>query len=258
MTTAEPKTAVFTRPPLRWLWAILLRPRQALLEITGAEKPNWLTPMLVLSATATLAVLASGFVRRAAALMGEIPLPPDFQWYTPEQQAQYFQAAQSTSGPVFLFVLPLLAALLKLWLGWLVVAGLLHLGLTLLGGRGAGLSALNLTAWASLPFALRDVLRAVVVFASQKLIQSPGLAGFAPAGDGFGAAFLAALLAMLDIFLLWHLALLILGARHYTGLSSARVSGMALLARLLPMALFALAMAGLNQLSSLTFIRPFF
>lgn len=258
MTTDDTKFSRFKRPPLVWLGTLLVRPRQTLGEVTAAEKANWLTPLAALSLTSALAVLANGLVRRAAALAGEIPLPPDFQWYTPEQQAQYMQAAQSVNGPVFLFVLPLLAALLKLWLGWLAVGGLLLVALTAMGGRGEAAAALNLVAWASLPFGLRDVLRAIAVLASQRLIQSPGLAGFVPAGESFGPQFLAALLGMLDLFLFWHLTLLFLGAQTYTGLSRGRVWGATLAARLLPMALFALALAGLAQLSALTFIRPFF
>ncbi|MBI3160771.1 MAG: YIP1 family protein [Chloroflexi bacterium] len=258
MTTAQPSNSSAIRPAVRRLWSLFIQPRQTLGEVTTDEKPNWLVPLLILSATSAIAVVANGLIRRQIALAGEIALPPDFQWYTPEQQAQYMQAAQSINGPVFLFVLPLLAALLKLWLGWLVVGGLLHLGLTLMGGRGAGGQALNLAAWASLPFGLRDLLRAVVVLGSRSLIDAPGLAGFVPAGEGFGLSFLAALLGMTDLFLIWHVVLLILGALAYTGLARTRVLGGALLSRLLPMALFALALAGLSQLGSLTFIRPFF
>jgi hypothetical protein len=258
MTTAKTKTTPPARPALSRLWSLLIRPRQTLGEITAEEKTNWLLPLAVLSATSAVAVLANGLIRRQIALAGEIALPPDFQWYTPEQQAQYMQAAQSVNGPVFLFVLPLLAALLKLWLGWLVVGGLLHLGLTLMGGRGSGGQALNLAAWAGLPFGLRDLLRAAAVLGSRSLIDAPGLSGFVPAGEGFGPGFLVAFLGMTDVFLIWHMLLLFLGALAYTGLGGGRVAGAAALSRLLPMALFALALAGLAQLGSLTFIRPFF
>ncbi|TAK12942.1 MAG: hypothetical protein EPO32_06990 [Anaerolineae bacterium] len=258
MATIETNESPATRPALRWLWSLLIHPRKTLAEIAEADKPNWLTPMLALSGTGALAVLANGIVRARLALSGEVTLPPDFQWWTAEQQAQYLQAAQSVNGPVFLYLLPLLAVLLKLWLGWLVVGGLLHLALTLMGGRGAGVQALNLAAWASLPFAARDVLRAVVVLASQKLIAAPGLAGFVPAAEGFGTGFAAALLGMVDLFLIWHLVLLILGGLAYAGLGKPRVIGGALLARLVPTAIYAAVLAGLSQLGSLTFIRPFF
>ena len=43
-------------------------------------------------------------------MMGEITYPPDYQYYTPEQQAQYMQAIQSTQGPVFVYVLPSIAS----------------------------------------------------------------------------------------------------------------------------------------------------
>lgn len=39
------------------------------------------------------------------------------------------------------------------------MGGLLHLVLTMLGGRDSTGGALNIVAWAALPFALRDLVR---------------------------------------------------------------------------------------------------
>ncbi|HZJ23436.1 MAG TPA: Yip1 family protein, partial [Anaerolineales bacterium] len=139
--------------------ATLFYPRQTFAEMASGSHAVWLTPMLVLSVTASLAVFVAGYLKSRAALMGEIALPPDWQFWTPEMQNNYMQAQQATQGPVFAYVIPLVGALAALWLGWLVLAGLLHLGSTLLGGRGSMQSALNIVAWASLPFAVRDVLR---------------------------------------------------------------------------------------------------
>ena len=114
----------------------LFHPRQAFAEMASGSRAVWLTPMLVLSVMASLAVFVAGYLKSRAALLGEIALPPDWQFWTPEMQNNYLQAQQSTQGPVFTYVIPLVGALAALWLGWLVLAGLLHLGSTLLGGRG--------------------------------------------------------------------------------------------------------------------------
>ncbi len=139
-------------------------------------------------------------------MMGEVTLPPDWQWWTPEMQNDFMVAQQAQQGPVFMYIMPLVGSLTGLWLGWLVFAGLLHLGSTLLGGRGSMQNALNVVAWASLPFAIRDVLRMVFMGVVGHTITSPGLAGFAS-----GSGFLAQLLARVDIFLLWNIILLVIG-----------------------------------------------
>ena len=112
--------------------------------------------------------------------MGEIPLPRDWQYWTPEMQNNYMQAQQATQGPVFMYIIPLLSSLAGLWLGWLLLAGLLHFGSTLVGGRGSMQSALNIVAWASLPFAVRDLLRIVFMLAVGHAITALGFQGSPP------------------------------------------------------------------------------
>jgi hypothetical protein len=162
--------------------------------------------MLLLTITATLAVIVSGYLRSRAAMMGEVTLPPDWQWWTPEMQNDFMVAQQAQQGPVFMYIMPLVGSLTGLWLGWLIFAGLLHLGSTLLGGRGSMQNALNVVAWASLPFAIRDILRMVFMGVVGHTITSPGLAGFASS-----SGFLAQLLARVDLFLLWNIILLVIG-----------------------------------------------
>lgn len=162
--------------------------------------------MLILTITAILAVVVAGYLRARAAMMGEIQLPPDWQYWTPEMQNNYMQAQQATQGPVFLYIMPMVGSLTGLWLGWLILAGLLHLGSTLFGGRGSMQSALNVVAWASLPFAIRDLLRILFMFAAGRTIASPGLAGFSNA-----SVFLTEVLSRTDLFLLWNILLLVIG-----------------------------------------------
>ena len=115
--------------------AMLLRPRQVFQEMTSELRATWSTPMLVLTITAILAVLVAGYLRTQSAMMGEIQLPPDWEFWTPEMQNNYMQAQQATQGPVFMYVMPMIGALTRVWVGWLLLAGLLHFGSTLLGGR---------------------------------------------------------------------------------------------------------------------------
>ena len=235
------------------MWATFLRPRQVFAEMASGSRAVWLTPMLVLSLTASLVVIVGGYLKSRAALMGEIQMPPDWQFWTPEMQANYMQAQQATQGPVFTYVIPLVGALTALWLGWLVLAGLLHLGSTLLGGRGSMQSSLNIVAWAGLPFALRDILRIVFMLSVGHAIASPGLSGFAS-----GAGFLSQLLGRVDIFLIWNVILLVIGFGIADGLSRSKaVTGVVVV-----MFIILLAQAGLGLLGSglggAVIQRPFF
>jgi hypothetical protein len=168
------------------------------------------------------------------------------------------QAMQATQGPVFIYVFPAISALFGVWVGWLLVGGLLHLLLTLLGGRGDTGSAMNLVAWASLPFAIRDIVRIASMLSTDHLIANPGLRGFAPLADANSSLFLASLLSLIDIYLIWHILLLIIGVNAADGLSRGKaVSGVffTILLVLLLQVLFSFLSA---KLGGLTIVRPFF
>jgi len=231
----------------------LLHPRNEMAKLVGNEKASWLTPMLILSIALLLRVLVSGYLQVRAAALGEIALPPDWQYWTPEMQKNYMQAIQTTQGPAFVYVIPIVSGLIKLWVGWVLLAGLFHLLSTLLGGRGAMRSALNVVAWASLPFAVRDLLRVVFMLIVGHPISSPGLSGFAGS-----SIFVAQLLANLDLFFIWHAILMVIG----TSLVDSLPVRKAALAVSVVLIISLLAQAGLGSLgasmSGFIVNRPFF
>lgn len=195
------------------LFSVLLRPGDTFTAITTEARASWLTPMLMLSLTTILVVIVAGYMQSRSAMTAEVPLPPDWQYWSPQMQNDYMQAQQTGQGTAFVYILPLVGALAGLWVGWVFIAGLLHLGSTLLGGRGSMQGALNVVAWASLPFALRDVLRVIFMLAVGHAIVSPGLSGFI-ANPGF----LSQAVARVDLFWLWHVILLVIGLAIADGL----------------------------------------
>ncbi len=220
---------------------VLLQPQRTIAEIAGESNSTWLTPMLALSLSAFLSVLVSGYLASRAALMGEVTLPRDWQYWTPDMQNNYMQAQQSMQGTVFVYVIPLVLALIGLWLGWLILSGLLHLGSTLLGGRGSMQSALNIVAWANLPFVLRDVLRIIFMLLAGHTIVSPGLSGFSGS-----VAFITQILSRVDVFFLWSVILLIIGFGAADGLPRNKaIIGVAVV-----LLLMLLMQSGLGMLSS--------
>jgi hypothetical protein len=223
------------------IFEVLFQPQRTFALIAEEAQSSWLTPMLALSLSAFLTVLVSGFLKARAAMMGETQLPPDWQYWTPDMQNNFMQAQQATQGTVFVYIIPLVSALAGLWLGWLILSGLLHLGSTLLGGRGSMQGALNIVAWANLPFILRDVLRVIFMLLAGHAIVSPGFSGFAG-----NAVFLAKILSRVDIFFLWNAILLIIGFGVADGLPRNK----AIIGVVIVLLLILLALAGVGSLTS--------
>ncbi len=243
---------------LDWVSQVLFRPRQVFKQIMDQAAGVWLTPLLILSLTTVGRVLINGWLKQAAAASGNVTLPPGFEYYSPEQQAQFQQAMQATSGPVFVYVFPVITGLLGVWVGWLLVSGLVRLMLTMLGGRGDSGSTINLVAWASLPFAVRDLVRLASMLVTRQMLQAPGLEGFAPLEPTKWHAYLAAFLALVDIYVLWQIVLLVIGVRASSSLSGGKAWIAVLITILLVLALQAFLRFLTGQLSGLTVISPFF
>lgn len=244
-TTTPPPSPSSKRLDIKRLFTFLLHPRKQFEQIAAEEKSSWQAPMLALSLALILRLVVSGYFQARAAAMGQVPLPPDWQWWTPDMQNNYMQAMAQTQGPVFVYIIPIVLGLSGLWLGWPILSGLLHLTSTLFGGRGKMGTALNLVAWGSLPFVLRDLLRVVFMLIAGRTIASPGLSGFVTAADT-GTAFLAQVLANVDIFFVWHILLLIIGFRLADALPAVKATAGVLIV----LALSLLAQAGLGTLAS--------
>lgn len=246
-------------PPWRFDLALplLFRPRAALGRIVANNNPTWRTPIALRIVGAIVLALVAGSIKAAAGAAGEVTFPPNFEFYTPEQQAQFMQAATATNTTTFNYVLPALGAALGVVVLWLLVGWLLHLSLTMFGGRGTRQGALNVAAWASLPLLIRDVVQTVAMLLTDQLIASPGLSGFAPAGEGFGYALLAGMLSHIDIYLLWNILLLYIGVRLSSQLPRGKCWLAVMLAALIVLVLRALPAAILAQFGGLTVIQPF-
>jgi hypothetical protein len=246
---------------LDWIWGILIKPRKTFAAILGGgsgARPgsSWLTPLLFLTVTGLILVLVSGWIQGQAAVAPE--LSPDFQYLSPDQQTQMMQALQMRQGPVFRYVFPALKTVLSVWLGWLLVGGMLHLIITLQGGRGDTSSAMNLIAWSSLPYAVRDIVQTFYLLVTRKLVSAPGLSGFMPSATSGLNLFLIELLTLVDIYLLWRFILLIIGVKAAFGFPT----GKALLSALIPLLIIMLLQVGMGYLGTtlgtLSIVRMFF
>lgn len=241
---------------LAWLAGMFIRPRRTLEALRAHEGAFWLVPLVVLSLVMLLSVLMSAPARQSQSQTpGE--LPPDFQYWLPEQQQQYLEAQAQRSNPLFTYVFPALAGLLGIWLPWLILSSLLHLVLTLAGSRANSSATFNLVAWCSLPLGLRFLVQGIAALATRQVIADPGLAGFI-ASDARGfALFLRAVLAQVDLYWLWMVFLLLLGVPGLSGLKRARAWGLTLMVVLVMLGLQALPGYFTAHLSNLMVTRPF-
>ena len=105
---------------------VLFRPRSTLARIVENNQATWRTPIALLILASTVFALVAGSIKAAAAAAGEVTFPPGFEFYTPEQQAQFQQAATATNNTTFNYVLPALGAALGILIIWLLVGWLLH------------------------------------------------------------------------------------------------------------------------------------
>jgi len=201
-----------------WVLPLFFRPARTLKTVVERDHPVWQTPLLILSVLAIVVVLVGAPIRtQLSQQVGE--LPPDFQYWPPDQQEQYFASQANKANPLFIYLFPALGALIGIWLSWFLFGSILHLALTLSGSRGTSRQAINLVAWASLPFAIRSIVTLLAILINKRLIEAAGVSGFIAADAQGFASFMRVLLAFVDIYLIWQVILLMVGSLPLTGLS---------------------------------------
>jgi len=112
------------------------------------------------------------------------------------------------------------------------MSSILHLSITLSGSRTSRQVVSNFVSWAMTPFAVRLVVEIIVVLTTHKLIENPGLSSLMAADAKGFSIFLRGLLANFDLYYVWHVILLLLGAVPLSGLSKSKANEATLIAAL--------------------------
>ena len=255
LTGSDPRRS---KAPFIWLIEVLFRPGKTMRAVVSEERGLWIIPLLLLSILTIAHALVAGPLRQEAAMNSQGELPENFQYMTPEQQQEYMQAQQSKANTTMTTVFPAIGGLVGLWTGWFILGGILHLAMTLRGSRSTTATAFNLTAWASVPFAIRLIVQIVAMLSTHRLIISPGVSGFI-ATDAAGALMYArVVLTMVDLYLIWQFILLVVGAAATPGLTTGKALGGVFVTVALMLALSALPGFLAAQLSGLDVTRSFF
>lgn len=213
-----------------WLLPVVIHPRAIMKEIAGREKGVWLAPLLLLSLMMVILALASGPASKAAIEKASAEMPQDFEYYTPEQQEQFLKARDGAANPTFIYIIPAVSRIASVWVSWFLLGGILYLVLTLMGSRTTSVAAFNLAAWSSIPIALRSLVQAVAILATNRLISAPGLSGFAPLGVTGIASLFWVMMRSFDLFLIWQVILLGLGVIPLSKMTGKKAWGSVMLA----------------------------
>ncbi len=245
---------------LQWLYKIWVQPRAVFKVIARQEKAVWLVPLVTLSLFQVIKNAVEGPIRTAAAQAAQATADlsaTNMGYLTDKEVAQIQQGAATTSGPIFTILIPAVLAVLGIWLSWVILGSILHLGLTLAGNRNGAVSSLNVSAWASLPFAVRLIIQIIATLATRQVISAPGLSGFFTP-HGTLAQFAAVLLGLVDIYLIWQVVYLVLGARQMGNIARGRVISTVIVCVLIVLALQAVPGTISRVISGMSFSRPYF
>ena len=240
-----------------WILPLFLRPGKTTREIVEQEKAVWLTPLLVLSVLVIIMALIAAPIRREAIQMGT-NLPADFQYYSPEQQQQFYTAQATQTSPLFLYIFPILSGLLKIWISWFLLGSLLHLSLTLAGSRARNIKSFNLAAWSFLPIAIRYLVQILAILFTRKMVNNPGLSGFVGADATGILAYAGGLIGLIDIYFIFQIILLFIGVIPLSGLTKAKAWTATTITLVILVLLLALPHFLSTLLGGLSLTRPFF
>ena len=216
--STTPKVRAFN---FKWALPLFLKPRKTTAEIVAGDKPQWLTPMIILSVLVILFTLFAAPIRKEAIQMG-LNTPENFQYFSAEQQAQFLDAQAKQTSPLFLYVFPILTSWIGIWASWFILSSILHLILTLSGSRAVSIKSYNLSSWSFLPIGVRYLVQIMAMIFTHTVISKPGLSGFVAADATGLTAYFGAFIGLIDIYFAFQVFLLFIGSIPLSGLSKTK------------------------------------
>ena len=259
-TTASPAAATANPGFLGMVWGVLAKPRATFATLRNGSGRAWILMAILGMMLVTLPVIPSGPIttrQTREQMQIQFENQPGFD----ESGVDVEQATSFATSPILTTVVPAVFAAIGRVFSWLIWSGALYLLASMVGGRSSFMQLLQVVIWAWLPYALRSILQAVYITATQTVIANPGLSGFAGAptpdpSDPFGSmpstgtAVLQTFLGQIDIYLFWYLALLVLGITAVTKLSRRKSIGLVLIVWVVFMAVRLIGTAVSTNLAS--------
>ena len=202
---------------ISWLPLMFIKPRATMEKVAAADEPIKRTPMLFIIMIMIVAILFAAPVKRAQLQQGAT-IPEDFQYWSEQQQNQYFEAQKNQASPVFMYLFPIVLGSAGYFIFSLIMASILYLALTLAGSRAPRPKIGNVVAWAMIPFGLRELIRFIVSVTSKQLITQPGFSNLIDAEAKGFSAYLRSILSNIDLYWLIFVIFLVIGAIVVSGL----------------------------------------
>ena len=224
---------------IRLLWGILARPRATFQRLNENGRRAWWLPALLAVLAVILPILVGSPLRTQMAREAVASVQTQMgETLSPEQREQMEQAQQIAASSLIITVFPSITGVLGLVVGWLVWAGALYLVGMVAGGHASFGALFRVVVWTWIPYALRGFLQTLYILFTGQLIAHPGLSGLV-AGEQTVEKMLTApptagqmvasdLLARIDLFLFWNLALLVVGTMVVTRLSARKATALVL------------------------------
>ncbi len=262
MTETAVSTTATTASPgfLGMVWGVIAKPRTTFATLRNGNGRTWILMAILGMILVTLPIVTSGPITTQQTrdqLQEQLENQPGFA----SGGVDVEQATSIATSPILTTIVPAVLAAIGRVIGWLIWSGALFLLASMVGGRSSFLQMLQVVVWAWLPYALRSILQAIYIMATQTLIAHPGLSGFAgaPTPDpnnpfgtmpSTGTAVLQTFLGQIDLYLFWNLALLVLGIVAVTKLSRRKSIGLVLIVWVLFMAVRLIGTAVTTGLAS--------
>ncbi len=217
-----------TTHSLALLIGIVDRPRATLAVVLASPRWKWLLPAIICLGASALLLLVSaeGLSQQAAQQQAAAmqALDDQLQGMTEAQREQMRQQMATFTSPLAIGLTSFAGSAIGLLIGWLLGAGILFMGLSISGEDVRFAPLVAAMSWTWLPFAVRDLVSAGWTLVTGAVRVNPGLSYFVATGDSLADARngLWLLASQVDLFWLWHLALI------YALVKAARPKGGAL------------------------------
>ncbi|MCX7855067.1 MAG: YIP1 family protein [Anaerolineae bacterium] len=224
---------------LHLLWGIVARPRATFWYLNENGRRLWWLPALIAVVMVILPIVVGSPIRARLAREAVAEVQAQMgEMLSAEQKQQMEQAQQIASSPLVITVFPSITGILGLVVGWLAWAGALYLVGMVVGGHASFGRLFRMVVWAWIPYALRGFLQTLYILFTGQLIAYPGLSGLVadnrPVGEMLkaplttGQMLVSSFLGRIDLFLLWNLALLVVGTMVVTRLSGRKATALVL------------------------------
>jgi hypothetical protein len=231
--TMTKKETPAQRGPFKLLIGSLVKPSATMDYLRQAQRRWWVFPAALM--VVALMIHGFGFAKANAEYLYQQQIT-SFESIPPEKRGPMTQPPSKATPPLLTTGIQIGGRTVATIAGWLVWAGLLYLAGTFFGNNEVKYGPLfAMTLWAWTPYMVRNVLQGVVMAITDTPIYNQGLSGlvldnapptpaFTPMGRSFipptrGEEVLAGLLARVDVYLIWHLILLVTGVAVFERLN---------------------------------------